>query len=212
MKFELFRKIDLIVFCGLMIFSSLASLFIFSNHSFQFYISFTNLILFIVLVRWNYLGIIPYIVNQIILSIVQIKFFSVDPLMAFGVNLFDCLFLPFICLILAKYIKNIKAHVVWLCLLFCLMFVLIGFGRAFGMFLVKDFNFITNFIYYFINQEFFSMVISLVLLLMLKNIDNLVVNVREHIVNIQKDEELVREDKNGRFQEQKLNRNDIKKD
>ena len=92
------------------------------------------------------------------------------------------------------------------------MFVLIGFGRAFGMFLVKDFNFITNFVYYFINQEFFSMVISLVLLLMLKNIDNLVVNVREHIVNIQKEEELVREDKNGRFQEQKLNRNDIKKD
>ena len=74
MKFELYRRIDLIVFGVLMIFSSLASLFIFSNHSFQFYISFTNLILFIVIVRWNYLGLLPYLINQIILSIVPVSY------------------------------------------------------------------------------------------------------------------------------------------
>lgn len=211
MKFELYRRIDLIVFGVLMIFSSLASLFIFSNHSFQFYISFTNLILFIVIVRWNYLGLLPYLINQIILSIVQVNSFAAEPLLAFGVNLFGCLFLPFLCFIMSKYIKNVRTHPILLCTLFCMTFVLIGIGRAFGMFLVQDFNLWNNFKVYVINQEFFSMVIGLVLLLLLKNIDNLVVNVKDYLEKVQ-EEAKREEDNNGRIQKQKLHRNDIEKD
>lgn len=212
MKFELYRRIDLSVFGVLMMFSSLASLFIFSNHSFQFYISFTNLILFIVIVRWNYLGLLPYLLNQIILSIVQVYFFSLDAMVVFSVNLFSCLFVPILCFVVSKFVRNARKYPIRLCGLFCFTFVLIGLGRALGMLLVKDFNFINNFVYYVINQDFFSMVIGLVLLLLLRNIDNLIVNVKDHILTVQKEELKREEDKNGRIQEQKLHRNDIEKD
>ena len=79
------------------------------------------------------------------------------------------------------------------------------------MFLVQDFNLWNNFKVYVINQEFFSMVIGLVLLLLLKNIDNLVVNVKDYLEKVQ-EEAKREEDNNGRIQKQKLHRNDIEKD
>lgn len=211
MKFEMYRRIDLIVFGVLMIFSSLASLFVFSNHSFQFYICFTDLILFIVIVRWNYLGLLPYLVNQVILSAVQVYFFSSDILTVFGVNIFGCLFVPVLCFIVSKFIKNPRTYPLRLCALFGLLVVLIGLGRALGMFLVGDFSFMNNFIYYVINQDFFSMVIGMILLLLLRNIDNLIVNVKDRILTVQREEAQREEDKNGRIQEQKLHRNDVEK-
>ncbi len=215
MKFEIYRRIDLIVFGLLMIFSSLASLFIFSNHSFQFYISFTNLILFIVLVRWNYLGLLPYVINQIIISFVQVNFFDTDWAVVFVVNAFGCIFLPIFCFMISKYVKNIRMRPILLLLLYSLLFILIGLGRALGLMVLKDFNFLGNFLFYIINQEIFSLIIGMILLMLLKNIDNLVVNVKDYILELQNgslEESKCKEDKNGRVQKQKFHRNDIKKD
>lgn len=196
-----------------MIFSSMVSLFVFSNHSFQFYISFTNLILWILLIRWGYLGILPYAVNQIVLSIVQIQCFDVATATALSVNLCSILFVG----VLVVFLKNqedIRNRPLTLVLSFLVLYMLIALGRALGMILIGDYKFIAHFVFYLINQELFSIVIGVILMLLLRNIDNLLVDVKKHIIELQKEEEEVssKEGKYGRIQEQKLRRDDFKKD
>ncbi|MDE7095613.1 MAG: hypothetical protein K2O23_03910, partial [Anaeroplasmataceae bacterium] len=54
---------------------------------------------------------------------------------------------------------------------------------------VGDFHFFANFIFYIFNQEIYSIVISLILILLLRNIDNLIVNVKNHLKMIQEEED-----------------------
>ncbi len=188
MKYELYRQIDLIIFGILMIFSCLLSLFLFSNHSLPFYFSFTTLLLFITLVRWRFLGMIPFVLTQIILSVTQIFCFHTKPELTFAVNLGACLFLWILPLVLRK-IKQIRKHPFFLIGLLILTFLLIGAGESLGLVFVGDFRFLKNFGYYLLNEELFSLILSIILILLLRNIDNLIVNVREHLLELKSEKE-----------------------
>ena len=54
---------------------------------------------------------------------------------------------------------------------------------------VGDHRFWGNFVFYIFNQEIYSIVISSILCLLLRNIDNLIVNVKEHLKMIQEEED-----------------------
>ena len=181
MNYKMYRNLDLFIFFLLMTFSSVVSLFVFSNKSFQFYFSFNVLVLFITLVRWNYLGMIPYLISQIILSVIQIYVFHTEEVLTLSVNLGSLLFLFIIPLILSKYKKEVRKNPLLLISLLILTYVLIGIGEAFCLLCLGDFNFIGNFVFYIFNREIYSIVISLVLIILLRTIDNLIVNVLNHL-------------------------------
>ncbi len=177
----MYRRMDLFIFLILMVFSSVVSLFVFTNKSFQFYFSFTVLVLFITLVRWNYLGILPYFISQIIVSIVQIYFFQTEIAITLVANLGSVVFLFVIPLILTKYKKEVRKNPLVLLSLLLLTYVLIGIGEGFSLLFLGDFNFLGNIVFYIFNQEIYSIVISFVLILLLRSIDNLIVNVKNHL-------------------------------
>lgn len=185
----MYRRVDLFVFLVLMIFSSIISLFLFSNKSFQFYFSFTILILYITLVRWNYLGIVPFVISLVILSIFQIYFFHTEVVFTLVVNIGSALFLFVIPLVLTKYKKSVRKNPLILTLLFLLTYALIGLGKGIALLFVGDFHFFANFVFYIFNQEIYSIVISLILILLLRNIDNLIVNVKKHLKILQEEED-----------------------
>lgn len=172
-----------------MVFSSIVSLFVFSNKSFQFYFSFTVLVLFITLVRWNFLGIVPYLISQIILSIVQINFFHTEVMVTLFANLGSALFLFVIPLILTKYKKEVRKNPLLLISLLLLTYILIGMGKGISLLFLGDYNFFGNFIFYIFSQEIYSIVISLILILLLRSIDNLIVNVKNHLKMQQEEDE-----------------------
>ncbi|MDE7263733.1 MAG: hypothetical protein K2N64_03640 [Anaeroplasmataceae bacterium] len=181
MQYSMYRRMDLFIFLILMVFSSVVSLFVFTNKSFQFYFSFTVLVLFITLVRWNYLGILPYFISQIIVSIVQIYFFQTEIAITLVANLGSVVFLFVIPLILTKYKKEVRKNPLVLLSLLLLTYVLIGIGEGFSLLFLGDFNFLGNIVFYIFNQEIYSIVISFVLILLLRSIDNLIVNVKNHL-------------------------------
>lgn len=189
MKYKMYRRLDLFVFLILMSFSSILSLFLFSNKSFQFYFSFTILVLFITLVRWNYLGIVPFLISQVILSIFQINFFHTEVVFTFIANIGSALFLFVIPLILTNYKKEIRKNPLIVTLLLILTYVLIGLGKGVSLLFLGDYHFFANFVFYIFNQEIYSIVISLILVLLLRNIDNLIVNVKKHLEMIQEEED-----------------------
>ncbi len=189
MKFEMYRRLDLFIFFILMVFSSLVSLFVFSNKSFQFYFSFTTLILFITLVRWNYLGIVPYIISQGILSLIQIYVFHTEVKITLAANIGCALFIFLIPLILTKWKGNIRKNPLLLILLLLLTYVCIGLGEGVSLLFVGDYNFLGNFVFYIFNREIYSIVISTILVLLLRSIDNLIVNVKQHLKMIQEEED-----------------------
>ncbi len=188
-RYKVYRNIDLIIFGILLVFSSLVSLFLFSNKSFQYYFSFTVLILFIILVRWNYLGLIPYVISQFILSIVQIYFFKTDVTVTLCANLGSCLFLFVLPLIFIKSKLELRKRPFLLVSFLILTYLLIGLGQGVCFLFLGDFNFIGNFMFYIFNVEIYSIVISIILILLLRTIDNLIVNVDEHLKMIQKEED-----------------------
>lgn len=189
MKYEVYRRMDLIIFGILMLFSSIISLFVFTNKSFQFYFSFTVLVLFITLVRWNYLGIVPYIISQAILSILQIYCFHTDIAITLCANLGSCLFLFVLPFIFKKYELKLRKRPVLLILFLVITYALLGLGEGVALLLTGDFNLIGNFVFYIFNQEIYSIVISTVVILLLRTIDNLIVNVDEHLKWIQQEED-----------------------
>lgn len=188
MKFELYRKVDLIIFGILMVFSSVLSLFLFSNKSYQFYICFTNLLIYITMIRWKYFALIPIAINQIIIAVVQIEFFEIDYALSIVVNLFNLFLIWIIPVLLDKKIRKIKNKPIILFLMFILTNILIGIGRTIGLLVLGDTNILGNLIFYLINQELFSMLISLVLLGFLKNIDNLLVDVKEYLLELNEED------------------------
>ncbi len=185
----MYRRLDLFIFFILMVFSSLVSLFVFSNKSFQFYFSFTTLILFITLVRWNYLGIVPYIISQGILSLIQIYVFHTEVKITLAANIGCALFIFLIPLILTKWKGNIRKNPLLLILLLLLTYVCIGLGEGVSLLFVGDYNFLGNFVFYIFNREIYSIVISTILVLLLRSIDNLIVNVKQHLKMIQEEED-----------------------
>ncbi|MDE6660609.1 MAG: hypothetical protein K2J93_02145, partial [Anaeroplasmataceae bacterium] len=162
MNYKMYRRLDLFVFLILMTFSSIISLFLFSNKSFQFYFSFTVLVLFITLVRWNYLGLAPYILSQAILSIFQICFFHTEVAFTLVANIGGALFLFVIPLVLTKYKKAVRKNPLILSLMLLLTYILIGLGKGIALLFVGDFHFFANVIFYIFNQEIYSIVISLI--------------------------------------------------
>ncbi len=172
-----------------MLFSSIISLFVFTNKSFQFYFSFTVLVLFITLVRWNYLGILPYIISQVILSILQIYCFHTDIAITLCANLGSCLFLFVLPFIFKKYELKLRKRPFLLILFLVITYALLGLGEGVALLLTGDFNLIGNFVFYIFNQEIYSIVISIVVILLLRTIDNLIVNVDEHLKWIQQEED-----------------------
>ena len=68
-------------------------------------------------------------------------------------------------------------------------FLLIGAGESLGLVFVGDFRFLKNFGYYLLNEELFSLILSIILILLLRNIDNLIVNVREHLLELKSEKE-----------------------
>ena len=175
MKFAMYRRLDLFIFLVLMCFSSILSLFLFTNKSFQFYFSFTVLLLFITLVRWNYLF--------------QIYMFQTPVLETLASNLGSILFLFVIPLLLTKCSGNVKKNPLLLLSLLGLTYILIGIGEGVSLLCVGDHRFWGNFVFYIFNQEIYSIVISSILCLLLRNIDNLIVNVKEHLKMIQEEED-----------------------
>lgn len=189
MKYSMYRRLDLFIFFVLMCFSSVLSLFLFTNKSFQFYFSFTILVLFITLVRWNYLGIIPYLISQIITSVFQVYMFQTPALITFMTNIGSALFLFVIPLILSKCSGNVKKTPLLLISLLLLTYALIGLGEGVSLMFMGDFRIWGNFVFYIFNQEIYSIVISSILCLLLRNIDNLIVNVKDHLKMIQEEED-----------------------
>lgn len=189
MKFAMYRRLDLFIFFVLMSVSSILSLFLFTNKSFQFYFSFTVLVLFITLVRWRYLGILPYVISQAITSLFQIYMFQTPVLETLVSNIGSALFLFVIPLILSKCPGNVKKNPLLLLSLLLLTYVLIGLGEGVSLVCVGDYRFWGNFVFYIFNQEIYSIVISSILCLLLRNIDNLIVNVKEHLKMIQEEED-----------------------
>lgn len=189
MKFAMYRRLDLFIFLVLMCFSSILSLFLFTNKSFQFYFSFTVLLLFITLVRWNYLGIFPFVIAQIVTSLFQIYMFQTPVLETLASNLGSILFLFVIPLLLTKCSGNVKKNPLLLLSLLGLTYILIGIGEGVSLLCVGDHRFWGNFVFYIFNQEIHSIVISSILCLLLRNIDNLIVNVKEHLKMIQEEED-----------------------
>lgn len=189
MKYEMYRRLDLFIFFVLMCFTSILSLFLFTNKSFQFYFSFQVLILFITLVRWNYLGIFPYFLSQIVVSLFQIYVFHTEIVKTFVTNLGGSLFLFLIPFILSRIKGGVRRNPFLLFILLLLTFILIGIGEGFSLLCIGDFRFLGNVIFYLFNQEIYSIVISSILCLLLRNIDNLIVNVKEHLKMIQEEED-----------------------
>ncbi len=78
---------------------------------------------------------------------------------------------------------------VLLILFLVITYALLGLGEGVALLLTGDFNLIGNFVFYIFNQEIYSIVISIVVILLLRTIDNLIVNVDEHLKWIQQEED-----------------------
>lgn len=78
---------------------------------------------------------------------------------------------------------------VLLILFLVITYALLGLGEGVALLLIGDFNLIGNFVFYIFNQEIYSIVISIVVILLLRTIDNLIVNVDEHLKWIQQEED-----------------------
>ncbi len=78
---------------------------------------------------------------------------------------------------------------VLLILFLVITYALLGLGEGVALLLTGDFNLIGNFVFYIFNQEIYSIVISTVVILLLRTIDNLIVNVDEHLKWIQQEED-----------------------
>lgn len=189
MKFKDYKKIDIIVFTILMIFSSLSSRFLLSN-SRHFYFSFTTLLLFITMVRWNYLGILPYVISSIVTCIVEIYVFKIAMDMSIASCIGGCLFLGIIPLVMNKNLKeNFREKPLRMMMILLSTFIVIDLGKSLALLLVCQYNFLNSFIYLLLRQEIFSIVLSFILILLLNKSDNLIVDVKMHIKNLQNEEE-----------------------
>ena len=98
----------LIVLIFLLLFLFLFLYFFLQINPSSFYFSFTVLLLFITLVRWNYLGIFPFVIAQIVTSLFQIYMFQTPVLETLASNLGSILFLFVIPLLLTKCSGNVK--------------------------------------------------------------------------------------------------------
>jgi len=94
--------------------------------------------------------------------------------------------LPFI---FKKYELKLRKRPVLLILFLVITYALLGLGEGVALLLTGDFNLIGNFVFYIFNQEIYSIVISIVVILLLRTIDNLIVNVDEHLKWIQQEED-----------------------
>ena len=188
MKIEQFRKIDILIFLVLMVFSGIASFFLSRSLDNDFYLSFSVLLLGIIMIRWKYIGIIPYAISQIILSLVQIVGFNYDIGITLTANIGGCVLLPLLPLVLNKLKFEIKENAFGLALYLLLVFILVGIGQSLVLLIVGETNIIGNFVFFMFKQEPLSFIVSLILIMLLRNSDNLMVDVKKHIINLRKEE------------------------
>lgn len=189
MKKSKFIMIDLTIFTILACVAEFLSGFMFNYFNSGFYMSFSLMITIIVIVRWKYLGIIPAICSGIVAMIMNQFGIMTDKPMGLGqcfayYVLANC----FVILPILFYRKNFdeslnkKTNFI---IFILLSFLFIALGKGTVIFFVS--HEWDGFISYFATS-LFTLVISLIFLLLFKEKTDLIVNMDRYIKDLQKED------------------------